>query len=160
MRQRRHHLHLAASVIALAASGAWVSPALAQQAAAAEPVEAVTVTGTSIRGTAPVGSSVTTVTQADIKATGATPLLVTYPTGVPRVRVEFVESRPGRGLHQSYATPYLDPGFVQFDTYNIEYRYMECSLAAYLAKQERWQLPAVFDDEAATDAACVRNPYM
>ena len=95
-----------------------------------------------------------------IKATGATPLLVTYPTGVQRVRVEFVESRPGRGLHQSYATPYLDPGFVQFDTYNIEYRYMECSLAAYLAKQERWQLPAVFDDEAATDAACVRNPYM
>ena len=35
-------------------------------------VEAITVTGTSIRGTAPVGSSVTTVTQADIKATGAT----------------------------------------------------------------------------------------
>ncbi|HMH64698.1 MAG TPA: TonB-dependent receptor plug domain-containing protein, partial [Rhizomicrobium sp.] len=51
---------------------AWVSPALAQRAAAAEPVESVTVTGTSIRGTAPVGSSVTTVTQADIKATGAT----------------------------------------------------------------------------------------
>ena len=72
MRQRFHHLHLAASVIALAASSAWVSPALAQQTAAADPVEAVTVTGTSIRGTAPVGSSVTTVTQADIKATGAT----------------------------------------------------------------------------------------
>jgi iron complex outermembrane receptor protein len=72
MRQRLHHLHLAASVIALAAASAWASPALAQQAAAAEPVESVTVTGTSIRGTAPVGSSVTTVTQADIKATGAT----------------------------------------------------------------------------------------
>ncbi len=72
MRQRLHHLHLAASVIALAAASAWASPALAQQSAAAEPVESVTVTGTSIRGTAPVGSSVTTVTQADIKATGAT----------------------------------------------------------------------------------------
>lgn len=73
MRQRLHQLQLAASVIALAASSTWVSPALAQQAAqAAEPVETVTVTGTSIRGTAPVGSSVTTVTQADIKATGAT----------------------------------------------------------------------------------------
>jgi iron complex outermembrane receptor protein len=72
MRQRHHHLHLAASVVALAAASAWISPAQAQQTAAAEPIEAVTVTGTSIRGTAPVGSSVTTVTQADIKATGAT----------------------------------------------------------------------------------------
>ena len=72
MRQRLHHLHLAASVVALAAASAWSLPALAQQAAAAAPVESVTVTGTSIRGTAPVGSSVTTVSQADIKATGAT----------------------------------------------------------------------------------------
>ena len=73
MHQRLHHLHLAASVIALAAASAWVSPALAQPAnKTAEPVESVTVTGTSIRGTSPVGSSVTTVTQADIKATGAT----------------------------------------------------------------------------------------
>ena len=73
MRQRFHRYHLAASVIALAASSGWVLPALAQQTAAADvPVEQVTVTGTSIRGTAPVGSSVTTVTQADIKATGST----------------------------------------------------------------------------------------
>ena len=73
MRQRFHHLHLAASVIALAASSAWVLPALAQPAnRAAEPVESITVTGTSIRGTAPVGSAVTTVSQADIKATGST----------------------------------------------------------------------------------------
>jgi iron complex outermembrane receptor protein len=74
MRQRFHSFHLTASVIALAASSVWVSPALAQaeQGQTAESVEQVTVTGTSIRGTAPVGSSVTTVTQADIKATGAT----------------------------------------------------------------------------------------
>ncbi len=73
MRQRFHSFHLTASVIALAASSVWVSPALAQQTAAAdEPIESVTVTGTSIRGTEPVGSSVTTVSQADIKATGAT----------------------------------------------------------------------------------------
>ena len=72
MRHRLHHLHLAASVIALASASAWSLPALAQQAAAAAPVESITVTGTSIRGTAPVGSSVTTVSQADIKATGAT----------------------------------------------------------------------------------------
>ncbi|HVW75581.1 MAG TPA: TonB-dependent receptor [Rhizomicrobium sp.] len=75
MHKRSHSFHLAASVVALAASSVWVSPVLAQQAdqaQAAGPVEQVTVTGTSIRGTAPVGSSVTTVTQADIKATGAT----------------------------------------------------------------------------------------
>src|SRR6185312_11163633 len=56
-------------------SAACATPALAQSnaaAAAAAPVEEVTVTGTSIRGTSPVGSSVTTVSQADIKATGAT----------------------------------------------------------------------------------------
>ena len=73
MRQRFHRFHLTVSVIALAATAAGIAPALAQPAGkAAESIEAVTVTGTSIRGTAPVGSSVTTVTQADIKATAAT----------------------------------------------------------------------------------------
>jgi len=72
MRQRVYRFHLAASVIALSASSAWVLPAQAQAAnQATEPAETVTVTGTSIRGTAPVGASVTTVTQADIKATAA-----------------------------------------------------------------------------------------
>jgi iron complex outermembrane receptor protein len=73
MRQCFHRFHITASVIALAATAGGIAPALAQPAGrAAEPIESVTVTGTSIRGTAPVGSSVTTVTQQDIKATGAT----------------------------------------------------------------------------------------
>jgi iron complex outermembrane receptor protein len=73
MGHRYHRYYATASALAIAASAAWAAPALAQgSAVAASSVEEVTVTGTSIRGTAPVGSSVTTVTQADIKATGAT----------------------------------------------------------------------------------------
>ena len=73
MSQRFHRFHITASVIALAATAAGIAPALAQPAGqAAGSIETVTVTGTSIRGTAPVGASVTTVTQADIKATAAT----------------------------------------------------------------------------------------
>ncbi|HEY2010250.1 MAG TPA: TonB-dependent receptor, partial [Rhizomicrobium sp.] len=73
MRHRSHRFEFAVSVIALMASSTALMPAQAQSANPdAAPVEEVTVTGTSIRGTAPVGSSVTTVTQADIKATGST----------------------------------------------------------------------------------------
>ena len=73
MARRSNRFYVTASVLAIAASAAWVAPAAAQAGnAAGAPVEEVTVTGTSIRGTAPVGSSVTTVTQADIKATGST----------------------------------------------------------------------------------------
>ena len=74
MARRSNRFYVTASVLAIAASGAWIAPAVAQPGnqAAAAPVEQVTVTGTSIRGTAPVGSSVTTVTSEDIKATGAT----------------------------------------------------------------------------------------
>jgi iron complex outermembrane receptor protein len=73
MGHRYQRFYATASVLAIAASAAWATPAFAQaNAAAAAPVEEVTVTGTSIRGTSPVGSSVTTVSQADIKATGAT----------------------------------------------------------------------------------------
>jgi len=73
MRRVYHRLYTTASVLAIAASAAWVAPAAAQNSnPSAAPVEEVTVTGTSIRGTAPVGSSVTSVTQEDIKATGAT----------------------------------------------------------------------------------------
>jgi iron complex outermembrane receptor protein len=73
MGHRHYRFHANASVLAMAAWAAWAAPAIAQgNNAAAQPVEAVTVTGTSIRGTAPVGSSVTTVSQEDIKATGAT----------------------------------------------------------------------------------------
>ncbi|HET7085869.1 MAG TPA: TonB-dependent receptor [Rhizomicrobium sp.] len=64
-------LHLAVSVLGIAATG-WANPVAAQDAAKQQAVEEITVTGTSIRGTAPVGSSVTTVTLQDIKATGST----------------------------------------------------------------------------------------
>ncbi|HEX3755561.1 MAG TPA: TonB-dependent receptor [Rhizomicrobium sp.] len=70
---RYYHLYAAASVLAIAASAVWAVPAVAQDSnPAAPPIEEVTVTGTSIRGTAPVGSAITSVTQEDIKATGAT----------------------------------------------------------------------------------------
>ena len=74
MGHRHYRFHATASVFAIAAWAAGATPAMAQagNAAAAQPVEAVTVTGTSIRGTAPVGANVTTVTTEDIKATGAT----------------------------------------------------------------------------------------
>ena len=74
MARRSNRFYVTASVLAIAASAAHIAPAVAQPSnqAAAAPVESVTVTGTSIRGTAPVGSSVTTVTSEDIKATGAT----------------------------------------------------------------------------------------
>jgi iron complex outermembrane receptor protein len=68
-----NRFYATASALAIAASAAWSAPAMAQDGnAAAPPVEEVTVTGTSIRGTAPVGSNLTSVTQEDIKATGAT----------------------------------------------------------------------------------------
>jgi iron complex outermembrane receptor protein len=73
MARRSYRFYVTASVLALGAWSAWAAPVMAQAGnAAAAPVEEVTVTGTSIRGTAPVGSSVTTVTSEDIKATGAT----------------------------------------------------------------------------------------
>lgn len=78
-----------------------------------------------------------------MKEKGAVPFLVEYPTGKQAVRVEFVQRREGRGSHQSYATPYLDPGFVQFEGYNIEYRHVECNLATYQERQEEWGLPAI-----------------
>jgi iron complex outermembrane receptor protein len=70
---RSNRFYVTASVLAIAASAVWIAPAVAQEGnAAGAPVESVTVTGTSIRGTAPVGANVTTVTTEDIKATGAT----------------------------------------------------------------------------------------
>src|SRR6201996_896457 len=58
----------------VAAVSFFATPALAQQTAsgAAAPVEEVTVTGTSIRGAAPVGSNVITLDQEAIRASGAT----------------------------------------------------------------------------------------
>src|SRR5690242_2323434 len=69
MHNRCHRFLSAAATVALSA---FCIQGAAAQTAPAQGVESVTVTGTSIRGTAPVGSSVTTVTMADIKATGST----------------------------------------------------------------------------------------
>jgi len=55
----------------VAATSFFASPALAQPAAPAAAVEEVTVTGTSIRGTAPVGSNVITVDQQVIQTSDA-----------------------------------------------------------------------------------------
>jgi iron complex outermembrane receptor protein len=71
MRHQLLRLHLAASVLSLAAAAGWTGQAVAQETPKAQSVEEVTVTGTSIRGTAPVGSSVTTIGVDDIKATGS-----------------------------------------------------------------------------------------
>src|SRR3569833_2526386 len=72
MARRSNRFYVTASVRATAASSAWSAPAIAQPGnqAAAAPVEQVTVTGTSIRGTAPVGSSVTTVPAVVFLASG------------------------------------------------------------------------------------------
>src|SRR5580658_2930847 len=62
------------STVALAASAALLASAAMAQSAdqtAAAPVEQVVVTGTSIRGTAPVGSDLVTENQQDIQDTGA-----------------------------------------------------------------------------------------
>jgi iron complex outermembrane receptor protein len=68
----RKELLVGGSWAALAAAASFFSvPALAQNAAPPPPVEEVTVTGTSIRGVAPVGSNVITVDQQSIRASGA-----------------------------------------------------------------------------------------
>jgi len=72
MGHRYHRFHATASVLAITASAVWGTPAMAQSGDTTTPIEEVVVTGTSIRGAAPVGSNVTAVTLADIKATGAT----------------------------------------------------------------------------------------
>ena len=65
----RSYLNLGASTIALAAfSAIGASAAYAQPA---EPIETVTVTGTSIRGAAPVGSNLITVGQEAIENVAA-----------------------------------------------------------------------------------------
>jgi iron complex outermembrane receptor protein len=69
---RLRKLKLAGSTLALCAIGSFAATAALAQAASTTPVEEVVVTGTSIRGVAPVGSNLTTIGIADIKATGAT----------------------------------------------------------------------------------------
>ena len=69
---RLQTLKLAGSTLALCAASAFVATAAWAQATSNTPVEEVVVTGTSIRGVAPVGSNLTTIGAEDIKATGAT----------------------------------------------------------------------------------------
>ena len=74
MEMFRKELLIGGSSAALvAALSFFAAPAMAQQdASSTAPVEQVTVTGTSIRGAAPVGSNVITVDQEAIRASGAT----------------------------------------------------------------------------------------
>ena len=68
----RQQLLVGGSWAALVAAASFYAPAAwAQAAANASAVEEVTVTGTSIRGTAPVGSNVITVDQQAIQTAGA-----------------------------------------------------------------------------------------
>src|SRR5690242_19161007 len=68
----RRQLFVGGSRAALAAAACFFSvPAIAQQSPTQAPVEEVTVTGTSIRGAAPVGSNVVTVDQEAIRTSGA-----------------------------------------------------------------------------------------
>jgi iron complex outermembrane receptor protein len=68
----RQHLLIGGSCVAMVAAGSFfATDAMAQAAAAGAPVEEVTVTGTSIRGAAPVGSNVITVDQEAIRTAGA-----------------------------------------------------------------------------------------
>ncbi|HWM61238.1 MAG TPA: TonB-dependent receptor [Rhizomicrobium sp.] len=64
-------LHLTGSTLAICAASTFVATAAWAQATNNTPVEEVVVTGTSIRGVAPVGSNLTTIGVEDIKATGA-----------------------------------------------------------------------------------------
>jgi iron complex outermembrane receptor protein len=67
----RNHLYVGASLAAMAATFS-AGPGFAQSAqGGAAPVEQVTVTGTSIRGVAPVGSNVITVDQGAIQQSGS-----------------------------------------------------------------------------------------
>jgi iron complex outermembrane recepter protein len=69
---RLQKLKLAGSTLALCAASTFVATAAWAQTTNSTPVEEVVVTGTSIRGVAPVGSNLTTIGVEDIKATGAT----------------------------------------------------------------------------------------
>ena len=91
-----HRLLQGSALIGLAA--AWASSAAAQTVASAAPTETVVVTGTSIRGAAPVGDNVLTVNRDIIEATGANSvqnLLTTVPaiTGF---------GNPGQGGYGSF----------------------------------------------------------
>lgn len=72
MESFRRKLRVSGSVLAIIAISHFESQtAIAQDAAPTETIESVTVTGTSIRGVAPAGTNLITVSPADIQASGA-----------------------------------------------------------------------------------------
>lgn len=71
MKSLQTQLKAGGSTLALVTASFFSSAAHAQSAPAGSPVEEVTVTGTSIRGLAPVGSNLITVDQAQISDVGA-----------------------------------------------------------------------------------------
>ena len=93
----KHALYSAVSIIALAAV---ITPAWAQDAA---PVEEVVVTGTSIRGAAPAGTNLISLSPADIENSGATTvqaLLADTP-----VISGFGDAGEGSRIHNNYYQP-------------------------------------------------------
>src|SRR3954469_20881510 len=71
MKSLHTQLKAGGSTIALVTASFFASAAQAQNPATENPVEAVTVTGTSIRGIAPIGSNLITVDQQQISDVGA-----------------------------------------------------------------------------------------
>jgi iron complex outermembrane receptor protein len=94
-------LQFGSSVIALAAASAFASmPAQAQDAGG---VEAVTVTGTSIRGSAPVGSNLITVSPEDIQKTGGQTVQQVL-ANVPAI-TGMGNAGEGGAIHNNYYQP-------------------------------------------------------
>jgi len=79
MNNLARHLKLGGSSLAFVAITTMTS-ALAQGERSADPVESVTVTGTSIRGIAPIGSNLVSVDETTIKQTGAQTLQQVFAT--------------------------------------------------------------------------------
>ena len=99
-----HTFRFGGSVFALAAASAFFAlPAQAQSTPDASSVESVTVTGTSIRGVAPVGSNLITVSPEDIEKSGGQTVQQVL-SNVPAV-TGMGNSGEGGSIHNNYYQP-------------------------------------------------------
>ncbi len=105
MTKLSQQLKLGGSTLALVAV-ATITPASAQPAGAPEAVESVTVTGTNIRGVAPVGSNLITIGPADIQATGGQ----TMDEVLKKMPALSDAGQVGQGIHNS---TYFSPNIHQ-----------------------------------------------
>jgi iron complex outermembrane receptor protein len=99
------HLKLGGSAIALVAVTS-LAPALAQPANAPEAVEEVTVTGTNIRGVAPVGANLITMGPQNLQATGGQ----TLDEMLKKMPALSSAGQVGQGIHNS---TYFSPNIHQ-----------------------------------------------